>query len=189
MGHLITPEGVVAYPDKIAAMKSWPQPTNLQQLRGFLGLTGYYRRFVKGYDTISKPLTDMLRKDSFVWSADVVQDFSLLKNATITAKILALPDFTKPFVLETDACSSGVGVVLMQEGKPISFYSKSLGPKALALSTYEKELLAIVMDVQKWTQSLMGYSFIMNTDHQQRITTVMQQKWLSKLLGMDYVIR
>lgn len=177
-------------------MENWPQPTTVKKLRGFLGLTGYHRRFIKSYGTISRPLTDMLKKKSFIWSSDAVQAFNALKQAMLSAPVLALPDFSLPFVLETDACSKGIGALLMQHGKPIAFYSKGLGPKALALSTYEKELMAIVMAVQKWKYYLSHCQFIINTDHQslrflmeQRVTSVLQHKWLMKLLGLDYVIR
>ncbi|XP_026383409.1 uncharacterized protein LOC113278901 [Papaver somniferum] len=147
LGHIITSDGVVVDPEKIACMKSWPIPTTLKQLRGFLGLTGYYRKFVKGYGTISKPLTDLLKKNSLFWSSLDEEAFNTLKNAMCTTLVLALPDFTKQFVVETDACSRGVGSLLMQEGSVIAFYNKLLGSKALGLSTYEKELLAVVNTV------------------------------------------
>ncbi|XP_026396304.1 uncharacterized protein LOC113290936 [Papaver somniferum] len=146
-GHLNTAEGVAADPEKIPAMQNWPQPANLKQLRGFLGLTGYYRRFTKGYGTIIKPLTDMLKKDCFSWSPAALEAFLNLKHVMTTAPVLALSNFSLSFVLETDACSRGVGAVLMQTNKPIAFFSKPLCPKALTLSTYEQELLAIVMAV------------------------------------------
>ncbi|XP_026451326.1 uncharacterized protein LOC113351588 [Papaver somniferum] len=149
LGHLISTDGVSANPEKLSAMQTWPQPQNLKQLRGFLGLTEYYRRFIKGYGNISKPLTDMLKKNSFVWFPTAVHAFQDLKIAMTTSPVLALPDFSSPFVLETDACTRGVGAVLMQHDKAIAFFSKPLGPKDLALSTYEKELLAIVMAVYK----------------------------------------
>ncbi|XP_026453896.1 uncharacterized protein LOC113355284 [Papaver somniferum] len=196
LGHLITSQGFAVDPDKIVAMQTWPQPVNLKQLRVFLGLTGYYRRFVKGYGVLSKPLTDMLKKYYFVWSPLALQAFSTLKQAMISAPVIDLPNFSQPFTLETDACSTGVGEVLMQNGRPIAFYSKALGPKALALSTYEKELLAIVVAVKNWRHHLSHSQFIIHTDHQslkylmeQRITTVLQHKCIMKLMGLDYVIK
>ncbi|XP_026444472.1 uncharacterized protein LOC113344718 [Papaver somniferum] len=195
LGHIITGNGFMADPDKISAMVDWPIPTNITGLRGFLGLTGYYRKFVKNYGIISRPLTALLRKNSFHWSPATKTAFNALKLAMTTKPVLALPDFNKQFTLETDACDSGIGVVLMQDQRAISFYSKPLGPRAATLSTYEKELLAIVQAVTRWKQYLQGSQFIIKTDHQsiqyfleQKIFTMLQQKWLIKLLGFDYVI-
>ncbi|XP_026459682.1 uncharacterized protein LOC113360386 [Papaver somniferum] len=96
LGHLITSD-VAADPEKSAAMQNWPQPSNLKQLSGFLGLTGYHRRFIKGYGTISKPLTYMLKNDSFTWSSAILQAFVTLKQVMTTAPFLALPNFSLPF--------------------------------------------------------------------------------------------
>ncbi|XP_026419667.1 uncharacterized protein LOC113315618 [Papaver somniferum] len=193
---LTNAHGVAADPAKISVMQTWPLPANLRQLRGFLGLIGYYRRFIKGYGNISKPLTYILKKDAFHWSAAAQEAFQALKYEMTRALVLALPDFTKQFILETNACDRGVGAVLMQEGRPLSFFSKALGPKTLALSTYERELLAIVMAVQKWRYYLSHSNFIIHTDHQslqhlmnQRLSTTLQHKWLVKLMGFDYVIK
>ncbi|XP_026383400.1 uncharacterized protein LOC113278890 [Papaver somniferum] len=176
LGHIITANGVAADPDKVTAMVSWPQPQTLKQLRGFLGLTA--------------------TTDSFAWSDAATHAFSSIKLAMTSAPVLALPDFSQPFTLETDACSKGVGVVLMQNGKPIAFLNKPLGPKALALSTYEKEFLAIILSIQKWKHYLCSQQFIIHTDHQilkylmdQKLSTSLQQKWLVKLMGLDYVIK
>lgn len=115
LGHVISEQGISTDPSKIAAIQSWPSPASVKDLRSFLGLSGYYMKFVKHYGLISKPLTNLLRKNTvFVWSADAETSFQTLKQALITAPVLVLPDFTKQFCVETDACAVGIGAVLTQ---------------------------------------------------------------------------
>lgn len=109
--------------------------------------------------------------------------FQRLKEAMASTPVLALPDFNKTFILETDACYTGVGAVLMQEGRPIAYLSKVLANRPLGLSTYEKELMAIIMVVQKWRYYLLGKKFVIKTDHEalkhlmeQKLTTMLQHK-------------
>ncbi|KAL0361531.1 UNVERIFIED_CONTAM: putative mitochondrial protein [Sesamum radiatum] len=135
-------------------MKDWPAPTTVKALRGFLGLTGYYIKFIKRYSLISKPLTSLLKKDGFLWNEEAEAAFNKLKEVMCTAPVLALPDFSKPFVVETDACGKGIGAVLMHEGRPIAYLSKALAIKNLGLSTYEKEFLALLLVVTKWKHYL-----------------------------------
>ncbi|KAK8943096.1 hypothetical protein KSP39_PZI009423 [Platanthera zijinensis] len=195
LGHLVSAQGVRADPKKIKSMVEWPRPTNVRALRGFLGLTGYYRRFVKDYGKLARPLTQLLHKESFTWHEEAERAFSALKEAMTTTPVLALPDFTKEFVVETDASGVGIGAVLMQEGRPLAYFSKALTPRTLGLSTYEKEMLAILHAVTLWRPYLLGHHFKVRTDHQslkhfldQRLASPLQQKWLTKLLGYDYEI-
>lgn len=107
LGHFVSREGVQADPSKIKAMRSWPTPTNLNLLRGFLGLTCYYRRFVTGYALIAAPLTELLK--TFKWEKKATLAFEQLKNIMMYTAVLCLPDFTKTFVVETDTSNVGVG--------------------------------------------------------------------------------
>ena len=160
-----------------------------------MGLTGYYRRFVKGYASISKPLTDLLKKDGFKWDEDSENSFKALKKAMTTAPVLALLDFEATFEIKTDASTHGIGAVLQQNRHPIAYVSKKLGPRWQSLSVYEKELLAIVFVVQRWEQYLLGRPFIIRTDQkslkhllEQKLSTPFQQLWLTKLMGFQYEI-
>ncbi|GJS19026.1 retrotransposon-related protein [Tanacetum coccineum] len=151
LGHVITAMGVYTHPGKITAMTQWPVPTNLKQLRG---LTGYYRRFIQGYASISKPLTQLLKKNSFVWTKESQAAFLQLKQAMISASVLRLPNFSKEFTLEIDASEVGLGAVLLQERHPVAFLSKTLSTKHQLMSTYEKEFLAIIYALEKWRERL-----------------------------------
>jgi hypothetical protein len=166
-------------------------------LRGFLGISGYYRKFVRQYGIISQPLTQLLRKGvPFVWSSATQQAFEVLKQALVTAPVLALPNFTKRFEIETDASDTGVGAVLLQEGHPLAYVSRGLGPKSRGLSTYEKEYMAILLAMEQWRTYLQHVEFIIHTDHcslahleDQRLHTTWQQKVFTKLLGLQFKIK
>lgn len=146
-------------------MHDWPIPCNAMELRGFLGLTGYYHKFVPNYGVRVKPLTQLLMKKEFHWDTHAHEVFDILKNAMIQTPVLALPDFTKPFAIEIDGCDTGVGTVLVQEGHPMAYMSKALGIKNQKLSTYEKEFLTVMMAVDKWHAYLQRGPFEIITDH------------------------
>lgn len=170
LGHIISDAGVATDPDKTEVMQHWPVPVNATELRGFLGLTGYYRKFVRSYGIISKPLTQLLTKKGFTWSAEAQTAFEALKAAMVSTPVLALPDFNLPFVIETDACDTGVGAVMMQAGHPIAYMSKALGVMNRKLSIYEKDFMAVMMAVEKWRQYLQRGPFLILTDHKSLCT-------------------
>lgn len=142
-----------------------------------------------------KPLTQLLKNNSFLWGQEAQLAFENLKQIMGQSLVLALPNFNDTFTIEADALGQGIGAVLMQKGHPIAFFSQALTPRHLTPSTYERELLAIIQAVQRWHQYLMDRHFIIKTDQQSlkyllenKISTPFQQKWLSKLLGYDYEI-
>jgi hypothetical protein len=108
LGHIISGLGVATDPNKIAEITQWKTPTTIKKLRGFLGLTGYYRRFIKGYASICQPLYAILKKDKFQWDKEQQIAFEKLKLVMSTPPLLSLPDFSKAFTLETDACATGL---------------------------------------------------------------------------------
>jgi hypothetical protein len=142
-------------------------------------------------------LTALLKKGVFfVWTDTQETVFQVLKNALSTAPVLALPNFSLPFVVETDACDIGIGAVLSQQGHPLAFVSRALGPKNRSLSVYEKEYLVILLAVQQWRPYLQTTEFIIHTDHKslvhliaQRLHTEWQQRALTKLMGLQYSVQ
>jgi hypothetical protein len=168
LGHVISKDGVSTDPTKVEAVSSWPTHQNAKELHGFLGLFGYYRKFVKNFGIIAKPLTNLLKKHIiFVWTEEHTLAFSLLKTAR--APVLALPNFTHPFAIETDASGSGVGAVLLQDGHPLAYVSKPLGIKNMGLSAYEKEYLEILLAVDHWRSYLQHGIFQIFTDQKSLI--------------------
>ena len=134
--------------DKVEAVASWPQPASARGLRGFLGLAGYYRRFIKDFGTVAAPLTKLLRKDGFRWTDEATAAFAALKEALSTAPVLHLPDFTKAFVVDCDASGTGFGAVLHQGAGPLAFFSKPFAARHLKVAAYERELIGLVQAVR-----------------------------------------
>ena len=196
LGHIVSGNGVQPIPEKVQAIQRWPQPRTTRALRGFLGLVGFYCRFIRGYTAMVASLLQLLTKADFMWSPEAEHAFQTLKDAVTMAPVLALPDFAKPFTVETDASGSDMGAVLSQEGHPIAFFSKQFCPKLLRSSMYVRELAAITAAVKKWRQYLLGHHFVILTDHRslkklmnQAIQTPEQHRFLARLLGFNYVIQ
>jgi hypothetical protein len=164
-------------------------------VRSFLGLAGYYRRFVRDFGAIVAPLTVLLKKEGFRWNEDAAWAFQELQCALTTAPILQLPDFDRDFIVECDASDSKFGVVVHQGAGSVAFYSKPIAPRHAKLASYERELIGLVQAVRHSRPYLWGCRFLVCTDHRslrfilnQRLTTIPQHHWVNKLLGFDFVV-
>ena len=144
LGHIISHEGVKVDPNKIKVMMDWPILKNLKTIRGFLGLTMYYHKFVQNYGRITTPLTTLTKKKVFSWNLDETRDFEQLKEKMCRLHVLTKPYFTKTFIMECDSLGNGNSVVLMQVGRPHSFESCPIKGKDLHKPICEKEMLAIL---------------------------------------------
>jgi hypothetical protein len=129
LGHILTAEGIEVDPSKVEAVSKWRQPTNVSEVRSFLGMAGYYRRFIKGFSSIARPMTELLKKDhKFVWTPKCEGSFQVIKEKLTTAPVLSLPDIHQDFVVFYDASRQGLGCVLMQNEKVIAYASCLLKP-------------------------------------------------------------
>lgn len=170
LGHTISAQGIMVDTKKTEAIAKWPVPTNTKELQSFLGLAGYYRRFICNFAVLALPLSALVKKDA-KWEWNKTQDdaFRALKDALQSAPVLKLPDFEREFIVTTDSSGHCVGGVLSQKygtnDHPIAFYSKKLGNHELNWPTHEKELFAIKMGLEKWRHYLYGRPFVLFTDN------------------------
>lgn len=171
LGHKCSAEGALPDPEKVKCVRDFPVPRNRKEIQSFLGLVNYYRKFITGTSEIALPINKLLRKDAkFEWSRECQEAFEKLKEAILSPPVLAYPDFSKPFLLTTDASGGAIGAVLSQgengEDRPIAFASRSLNDAETRYSTIEKEFLAIVWAVTSFRPYLLGRHFKIFTDHQ-----------------------
>lgn len=173
LGHIVGSDRLSPNPDKIEVIKNASRPKTKKQVRSFLGLAEFYRKFVKDFSRIASPLTDLTKKgcpNQVRWEECHENAFSTLKNALIQAPVLKIPNFSQIFILQTDACDTGIGSILLQEEDntrmPICYASKKLKASERNYSTIEKECLAIVWAINKFHRYLYGKEFILETDHQ-----------------------
>jgi hypothetical protein len=195
LGHIISEASVAMDPAKVTAMETWSRLRTLRTLRGFLGLTGYYRKFIAGYGTVAGPLTALLKREAFRWLEEANEAFQQLKQALMTTPLLQMPDFSKRFVVDCDASGAGFGAVLHQGDGAIAFFSRAVAPHHQKLPAYERELIGLVKAVRNWRPYLWGRAFTVRTDHyslkfllDQRLSTISQHTWVSKLFGYDLTV-
>jgi hypothetical protein len=181
--------------EKIKAIMEWPTPKTLTELRGFLGMCTYYRKFVKGFSQLCAPLTDLTKKGAFKWNEEAQMTMDKMKKVMSTCPVLALPDFSLPFTLECDASGEGIGAVLMQNRHPLAYESRKLRGPELLYNIYDKEMLAIMHALAKFRQYLVGARFVVKSDHnslkyllEQKDLNERQQKWVSRIQAYDFDI-
>ncbi len=174
LGHIVSAQGIAPDPAKVAVIDAWPVPDSVKAVRSFLGLANYFRRFIPLYSSIVAPLVALTggsvskrhsSKTSIDWTSACNESFQLLKQKLISAPVLRLPDFTKPFVVTTDASGFGIGAVLLQDGYPIAYESRKLTSAERKFHTPDRELLAVIHALKVWRCYLEGPKFTIVTDH------------------------
>jgi hypothetical protein len=153
-------------PSKVEAISKWKQPSNVSEVRSFLGMAGYYHRFIKGFSSIARPMTELLKKDNkFVWTPKCEESFQIIKKKLTTAPVLTLPDIHQSFVIFCDASRQGLGCVIMQNEKVIAYASRLLKLHEQNSPTHDLELAAIVHALKIWRHYLIGNKCHIFTDH------------------------
>lgn len=197
LGHIISREGLSVDPSKIEAVVQWERPKNVTEIRSFLGLAGYYRRFVQGFSSIASPLTKLTRKNEpYVWSDKCEVSFQELKKRLTTAPVLTLPSGSGGFTIFTDASNIGLGCVLMQDGKVIAYGSRQLKDHEKNYATHDLELAAVVFALKMWRHYLHGEKFEVHSDHRslqylfsQKELNMRQRRWMEYIKDYDFPIK
>ena len=194
LGHVVSNKGLQPDPSKIEKIKNYPAPTSVTELKRFLGLASYYRRFIARFSKIAGPLHKLLKKDTaFNWSAECERTFCALKEKLISSPVLAFPDFTRPFFLHTDASGTGVGALLSQDNdgclKPIAFASRSLTPAESRYPVIEQEALAMIFGLQYFRTYIYGKPFTIATDHRPLKWLIENQQNSSRLIRWGLLLQ
>ncbi|GJR87691.1 putative reverse transcriptase domain-containing protein, partial [Tanacetum coccineum] len=197
LGHVIDSQGIHVDPAKIESVKDWESPKSATEIRQFLGLAGYYRRFIEGFSKIAKPMTKLTQKKiKFEWSDKAEAAFQLIKQKLCSAPILALPEGNEDFIAYCDASIKGLGAVLMQREKVIAYASRQLKIHEKNYTTHDLELGAVVFALKIWRHYLYGTKCTVFTDHKslqhildQKELNMRQRRWLELLSDYDCEIR
>jgi hypothetical protein len=192
LGHVLSENGISVDPSKVQEVMDWKAPTTVKEVWSFLGLAGYYRRFIPNFSKIVKPMTRLLQKnEKFVWTPECEAAFRTLRELLTTAPVLAQLDITKPFDVYCDASGIGLGCVLMQEGRVIAYASRQLRKHEVNYPTHDLELAAVVHALKLWQHYLLGNLCHIYTDHKslkyiftQSELNMRQRRWLE--LIKDY---
>jgi hypothetical protein len=193
LGHTISQDGVSVDPEKVQEVMDWKPPTTVWQIHSFLGLAGYYRRFIPDFSRIAKPMTELLKKGvKYEWSQKCEDAFHTLRQHLTTAPVLAQPDNAKPFEVYCDASGTGLGCVLMQDNRVIAYASRALRPHEQNYPTHDLELAAVVHALKIWRHYLMGAHCNIYTDHKslkyiftQADLNMRQRRWLELIKDYD----
>jgi hypothetical protein len=196
LGHVLSAKGIAVDPSKVKDILEWKPPTTIHQVRSFLGLAGYYRRFIPDFSKLVKPITSLLKNDTkFNWSSRCNEAFEHLKVLLTTAPVLAQPDIEKPFDVYSDASGSGLGCVLMQEGRVIAYASRQLCRHEEHYPTHDLELATVVHALKIWHHYLLGNVCHIYTDHKslkyiftQSELNMRQRRWLELIKDYDLEI-
>ena len=196
LGHIVSKEGIRVDPKKIAVVVEWKPPRNVTEVRSFLGLVGYYRRFVKGFSMIAAPMTRLLQKNvKYEWGEKCQGGLEKLKAFLTEAPVLTQPTCGKEYVIYSDASLNGLGCVLMQEGKVVAYASRQLKPHEKNYSTHDLELAAIVFALKIWRHYLYGEKCFIYTDHKslkyfpsQRELNLRQRRWMELIKDYECMI-
>ena len=166
LGFIVGRDGVKPDPKKIEAVTAWPTPTTVKEVQQFLGLTNFFRKFILGYSNLTAPMTELTKKNvNWFWSTACDKAFQELKSKLSTAPVLAIPDPAAPFELITDSCGFGIGAVLMQNNKPVAFYSRKMTDPERNYVNHEQELLAAIVALKVFRCYLLGNHFTLITDN------------------------
>jgi len=194
LGHVISKNGIAVNPSKVDAVLQWEAPKSVTEVRSFLGLDGYYQRFIEGFSRLALPLTQLTRKGAaFVWDVQCEDSFQELKKRLTTAPVLILQNSSKPFVCYYDASSRELGGVLMQGGQVVAYASRQLKIHERNYPTHDLELAVMVFVLKVWRHYLYGSRFEVFSDHKslrylfdQKELNMRQRRWLEFLKDYDF---